>query len=64
MRPVGWSWAGLFRPEITEFFSARPEPGLARKMLRSSVTHRDGIVRGRVSRLFEIDLGRFSKFCN
>jgi hypothetical protein len=35
MRPVGWSWAEFFRPEITEFFSARPEPGPARKMLRS-----------------------------
>jgi hypothetical protein len=29
-RPVGWSWAGFFRPEITEFFSSpartRPDP--------------------------------------
>jgi hypothetical protein len=26
----------IFQPEITEIFSARPEPGPARKMLRSS----------------------------
>jgi hypothetical protein len=36
MRPVGWSWAGFFRPEITEIFSAHPEPGPSRKMFRST----------------------------
>jgi hypothetical protein len=35
-RPVGWSWAGFFRPEITEFFPAQPEPDPTRKMLRST----------------------------
>jgi hypothetical protein len=36
MRPVGWSWAGFFRPELTEIFLAGPEPDPARKMLRST----------------------------
>jgi hypothetical protein len=33
---VGWAWAGFFRPEITEIFSAWPEPGPTRKMLTSN----------------------------
>jgi hypothetical protein len=34
MRPVGWSWAGFFRPEITEVFFTP-----ARKMLWSTAAH-------------------------